>query len=876
MKDPIFKPTAKTRVDDELAFHVEMHVRDLVARGVDPASARQQAELALGNRNQLADECRKIDHDIERNERRTQYLSEFSHDAKFALRMLTRRRGFAAIAIATLTIGIGAATAIYSVVDSVLLKPLPFSEPERIGALWITQPDLAKNPAIARQAQSGPVGNEEYQAMRASTRTLSGLALYTVGMATTPGAEGIDRVQIAEVTSGMFSTLRLQMTLGRAFVESDDALHAAPVALVSWKTWQSKYNGDADVLGRTIQLNLETFSIVGVLPKDVRLDRAREPAQYWTPALRDSGDLVTRHNRNYRALARLAPNATFASASSELTGILRRAINDTLSGIRVEEWQRDSSRQSRSGLLALLGAAIFLLGIACVNVAVLLLGESANRSREMAARAALGAGSGRLARQLLVESLVIAFVSAVLGSALAWALMRGLVALAPSQLPGLDEVQINLRVLSFAMFVATATGLLFGVAPAMTAGRSAVASLARIGTGQSNRKGAVLQRGLIAAQLALSTVLLTNAFLLARSFEKLTSVETGFESEGMSVVRVSLPYQMYRESDRLRTVVGAIQARVAGLPGVQGVMLTTTPPFSGGSNSSPVVAESPTGLDESVRGQHTQQRYVSTDFLQTMGVRLLSGRYFSSADNASSTPVAIVSATEVKRDFGGRNPLGLRVRHQGKWREVVGVVSDIKYLGLAQNDEPTIYVPFDQVPNTSFAFVVRERGTTTLQAYRRALRDVEPTAVIAGVDALPTLVEKSYSSERYRTVLIAAFAMVAALLAAVGMYGVGTRAAVRRTREVGIRLALGSSNGAIAKLMVGDAMHGVLIGLAVGIPATLALGSFVQPFLFGIKATDALSFAVTAMLLGVVTLLASYVPSRRASKADPAMVLRGE
>lgn len=876
MKDPIFKPAAKTRVDDELEFHIEMHVRDLVTRGVDPAAARQQAEAALGNRNQLADECRKIDHDIDRSERRTQYLSELLHDARFAVRMLTRRRSFAAIAIATLTIGIGAATAIYSVVDSVLLKPLPYAEPERVGALWITQPDLAKNSAIAWIAESGPVGNEESQAMRAATRTLSGLALYSVGLANVPGTEGTERVPIAIVTSSIFSTLKLNMTLGRPFFEGDDALNSAPVALVSWNAWQRKYNADPAVLGKSVQLDNETFRIVGVLPKDVRLDRTREASEYWTPALRDSSDIITKHNRSYRALVRLAPNATFAAASAELTAVVRKTVNDSTTGIRVEQWQRDESRQSRPALIALLGAAIFLLGIACVNVAVLLLGESANRSREMAARAALGAGSGRLTRQLLVESLVIALISAVLGSALSWALMRGLVALAPSTLPGLDSVQINLRVLAFAMAVATATGFLFGVAPAIATGKSAVASLARIGTGQSNRKGAVLQRGLIAVQLALSTILLTNALLLTRSFDKLTSVEPGFNSVGYTVVRVNLPYALYKDAERNRTAVRAIRERVLGMSGVEDVLITTSAPFTTSGNSSPVVVEAPSGLDASARGQHTQQRYVDALYLQSMGVRLLSGRYFNSADSPGAPMVAIISASEVRRDFGGRNPLGLRVRHQGKWREVVGVVADVKYSGLAQADAPTIYVPFDQNPNTGFALVVRERGANTLQAYRRALREVDVNAVISGIDPLPSLVAKSYSNERYRTVLIVAFAMIAALLAAVGMYGVGTRAAVRRTREVGIRLALGSTNGAIAKLMVGDAMFGVMIGLIIGIPSTLALGSFVQPFLFGVKTTDVASYAATALLLGMVTLLASYVPSRRASNADPAMVLRGE
>ena len=342
------------------------------------------------------------------------------------------------------------------------------------------------------------------------------------------------------------------------------------------------------------------------------------------------------------------------------------------------------------------------------------------------------------------------------------------------------------------------------------------------------------------------------------------------------MVRISVPYQKFKEADRNREVVASIRQRMSELPGVESVVLTTSPPFTLSGNSSPVIVEGLNGLDATAPGKHTQQRYVATEFLQSMGVRLLSGRYFNSGDHDGAPMVAIVSAAEVQRDFGGRSPLGLRVRHQGQWREVVGVVADVKYAGLALADAPTIYVPFDQNPNTSFALIVRARGRITLQAYRQALRDVELTAVVNGVDALPDLVAKSYADERYRTVLIVAFALVAALLAAVGMYGVGTRSAARRTREVGIRLALGSTNGAIAKLMVGDAMRGVLIGLGIGLPATVALGSFVQPFLFGVTTTDAVSYVATALLLAGVTLLASYVPSRRASRADPAMVLRGE
>lgn len=876
MRDPFFQPKVETRVDDELAFHVEMHTRDLIARGMNPAEARLRAESTLGDRARLVDECKRLDHDIDRAERRTRYFSELVQDTRFALRMLSRRRAFAAITIATLTIGIGAATAIYSIVDSVLLRPLPFSEPERVGALWITQAQTAKNPTVAWLAETSPVGNEDYQAMKAATRTLSDIALFSTSAAFVDGADGTERINATVVTSTLFKTLRVQMALGRPFVTGDDALNAAPIALVSWNTWQSKYNGDSSVLGKSVTLDREPHTIVGVLPRGLRLDRTREPTAYWVPALRDSSDLPQQHNRNYLGLVRLAPGATFEGASIELSRIIREVTHDSTAGARVAQWQRDESRQSRGALLALLGAAIFLLGIACVNVAMLLLGESANRSREMAARAALGAGSGRLTRQLLVESLVIASISALLGSALSWALMRGLVALAPPSLPGLDQVALNFRVLAFAAAIATATGLLFGLAPALSAGRNAVAAAARLGVGQGNRRGAVLQRALIATQLALSMVLLTDAFLLARSFNHLTSVDPGFRSESITIARVILPWELFHDDEKTRAAANAIQQRFAALPGVEKIVYASAVPFADGAQSSPVVVEGPGGPEPGKRGEHTQQRYVGNGFFEMMGIRLVRGRYFNSADNASSSTVAIISEEAVRRDFKGREPLGVKVRHQGKWREVVGVVKDVKYRGLAEVNEATIYVPYDQNPNTSIAMIVQERGHTTVEAFRRALREVEATAAVTRVEALPRLVSNSYTSERYRTVLIIAFALVAALLAAVGMYGVGSRTAVRRTREVGIRLALGSTNAAIARLMLGDAMRGVLIGLAVGIPATFALGRFIQPFLYGIKPTDGVSYAATALLLASVTMLASYVPSRRVSRADPAVVLRGE
>ncbi|MBC8089889.1 MAG: ABC transporter permease, partial [Phycisphaerae bacterium] len=408
--------------------------------------------------------------------------------------------------------------------------------------------------------------------------------------------------------------------------------------------------------------------------------------------------------------------------------------------------------------------------------------------------------------------------------------------------------------------------------------RNAISSLARTGTGQSNRKGALLQRGLIATQLALSMVLLTDAFLLSRSFRQLASVDPGFVSQHLSAVRIAMPYRVFQEAGKNRFAAQAIQRRFASLPGVSRAVLASGSPFAGGFGSSPVLVEGADKDNPNARGIHTQQRYVSPGYFETMGFRLIRGRLFTAGDVAGGLNVAVLSAAQVKRDFPGRNPIGLRIKHQGQWREIVGVVSDVKHRALKVEPDPTLYVPFDQYPSTTFFVIVRESAGTsnTLDAYRRALREVEANAVVSSVRAMPSLIAASYSGERYRLVLIVAFACIAALLAAVGMYGVGARAAARRTREVGIRLALGSTKGAIARLMLGDAVRGVFIGLAIGVPATIALGRFVQPFLFGVSSTDAVSYMATAVLLAAVTLLASYVPSRRASRADPAVVLRND
>lgn len=871
----IGRPPVDRRVSAELAFHIEMRTRELIASGMSPEDARREATERFGNLSQVSDELHRLERQNDRSERRTQYFAELLQDARFALRMLLRRRTFAAVAIGTLALGIGAATAMFSVVDGVLLRPLPFDAPERLAAVWITQPSLAKDPTISWLADRTPVGNAEYQALKRDATNLRDLALWGQGVARLTTDQGVERVPSVSATSSLLPTLRVRPVLGRAFQSGEDVLNGPRIAMISWEAWQSRFNGDSAVIGRSVVLDDEAYTVIGVLPPGLRIDRTTETPVFWTPALRDSSDLPERHNRNYRAIARLAPGANFSDASRQAASVLRASMTDTSLGVRVEQWQRDQGRDARGPLTVLLAAVGLLLLIACVNVAILQLGEAAGRAREMGARVALGAGSMRLIRQLLVESLVIAGVSAILGAACAWAMMRGLVAMAPQQLPGLDTVSIDGRVLLFTTIIAITTGLLFGIAPALVVGRTKGSLFGRAGAGQSAAGTRRLQRTLIAAQLALSTVLLVESVLLGRSLRKLGAVDPGFRPVGLTAFHVSMPWRT--SDERSRAFTAEVMRRLAATPGVEGVTAAASQiPFSGGASSSPVLPE-PTDPTNPRPALHTQQRYVAAGFLETMGLHLVAGRTFNADDRAGAEPVAILSVSEAKRAFGNESPLGRRVKHQGAWRRIVGVVADVKFRGLALDDEPTIYAPFDQHPGTAPVFVVRGAAGRSIEPSLKAMiRQVDPTAVFVRTVTMPQLIQKSYAAERYRTLLVSVFGAMAAFLAAVGLYGVSVRAAGRRTREIGIRLALGGTTRTVVGLLVGDAMAGVAIGLAIGIPGALLAGRLVAPYLFRITASDPISFLTVSTLLVLVTAAASFLPARAAGSLNPATVLRGE
>ncbi|MEP6732750.1 MAG: ADOP family duplicated permease [bacterium] len=870
----LVRPPVGKRVDSELAFHIEMRTRELIAQGMSAEEARRAAIARFGNLDDVSSTLVKLGTETEGIMRRTRFISEAVHDARLALRMLVPRRGFAVLAIGTLALGIGAATAIYSVVDGVLLRPLPFDEPDRIAAVWITQPTLAHDPAISWLADGTPLGASEYQSLQRDAKTLRDLALYDVGgTVTLTTVAGTERLPALTATSSLLQVLHAHPALGRNFVPAENVLNGPNVALVSWEAWRDRFGSDSSFVGRRITLNDVPFEIIGVLPPGLQIDRSAEAPAFWLPALRDSFDIPARHNRGYRALARLANGVSYQAATRDAARVLR-ASGDTLLGARVEPWLRDQTRAARGPLLVLLAAAGLLLLIACVNVAILQLGEASARAREMATRAALGAGAARLVRQLLTESVVIAFLSAILGTALAWLMLRALIAIAPERLPGMDSVSIDGRVLAFALVCAAMTGVLFGIVPAMTAGRAGASAIVRSGAGQSGHGARRVQRSLIALQLALSLVLLVEAVLLSTSLRKLSLVNPGFRPAGLTAVKVTLPRRYGDEPTRAFTA--SVIQRLSSYPGVERVTAATHVPFVSRGSSSPIELDRRSDVPPPPP-HHTQQRYVEPGFFEVLGMRLVSGRFFNADDRANGELVAIVSASEVARDFAGRSPLGRQVKHQGQWRRIVGVVADVKYRDLAKEDEATIYVPFDQYVDASPVFLIRGSVAVGIApAFKALLHELEPRATVTTISSVPTVIEKSYAAERYRTLLVSAFGAMAALLAAIGLYGVSIRTAKGRTRELGIRLALGGTSATVLRLLVKDAMAGVAIGLVVGVPAALLAGKMVAPYLFGISPDDPLVFFAVGVLLLTATAVASAIPAWKAGRLNPATVLRAD
>ncbi|HEY4307477.1 MAG TPA: ABC transporter permease [Gemmatimonadaceae bacterium] len=800
-------------------------------------------------------------------------MESIRQDLRYAIRSLRRRSTFAVIAIVTVGLAIGAATSIFSIVDGVLFRSLPYRSPGQLVSVSQTIPAWRKEPMLAAQWDRVVISYQAFAAWRDHQRSFSSVGVWTNGSTTLWNGNVAEYVNTTRVSPSLLGTLGVRPVVGRAFLPGEDVINGPRVLMLSYDAWQARFAGRADVVGAMVRLDTIPYQVVGVLPKGFTLVRGQVPPPFFVPAGQDAGN-DTPNNHNYHAVGRLNPGVSVNVAAAEATPLLNGTYENPPRGVHIVALEFDQTREVRAPLLVLVAAVAMLLLVACVNIATLLVGEAAPREEEMATRIALGAGRGRLIRQLLTESLLLAVAGGMLGVVLSYWMTKGLVAIAPARVPGIAQAHVDARALVAALLVTTATGFLFGMIPALTLSRTAAARLIRGSSGaQSARGRGSLQRAMIATELALSVVLLVGAGLASRSLARLTSVEPGFRTDHLVAVRLAMPRSMARDEARTRARANDIYDRLRALPGIVAVTGASSAPFDGGTSSTTIKFENEADTN---RPREVQQRTAQPDYFATMGIPLLSGRSFNESDREGSERVAVISESLARRDWPNSSPLGARVIYQGDVHTVVGVVGDVRFGRLSEDIQPTFYAAVAQ-RNQFPTFLIRTRTdpVAMIPSIRAALREVVTNMPVTSASAMDDRIRQSFGEERFRTILIDLFGMIALLLAAVGMYGVTARAVAGRTREVSIRVALGAPAGAVVRMIVATTLGGVTAGVSAGFVFSVGGSRVLAPYLYGVSPYDPTTYLGIFSVLAGVSLLASWLPARRAGRIDPAITLRG-
>jgi len=805
-------------------------------------------------------------------------MDTLRQDLVYALRRLRQAPVFAFVAIATLALGIGANSAIFSVVNAVLLRPLPFSEPN--GLVMVNQ--IWEGKATVYSPQN-------FLDMEASAKSFESLAALDSGGITLTGRGTAVRLEGAEVGASFFGVLRVAPILGRGFLPGENDTGRNKVAVLGHRLWRERFGADPAIVGQNVQLNRESYLVVGVAPAGFAYP---ENVEIWTPMEYDTQFRTKSRGAWYlTVIGRLKPGVSVAHAREEVGTIAARLATqykevDEGVGATVRSLHEATVGDSRTALLVLLGAVGLVLLIACVNVANLLLARAAARESELAVRSALGAGRGRLLRQLLTESVLLAVLGGAAGILLASVSLDTLLRLQPEGVRRLGEVRVDRAVVAFAAGLSVLTGLLFGSAPAFQLMRRATAqSLREGGRGLLSGRGHRLRGGLVVGQIALAMVLLAGAGLLIRSFVQLRRVDPGFPAPGALTFRIALPESVYKDDDRRVALFDDLVARLAALPGVRSAGTVMGLPLSGTRfNLSFEVAARP--KLPLAQQPSMEVRVASPGYFEAMGIPLLRGRAFERGDRAGSPQVVVLSQTAVRRFFPDEDPLGKSItvgwgRGEGKPRaggEVVGIVGDVKEGGLAEENPPEIYLPYAQMPVSTMDVLLRTSvGPMTLApAAAAVVHGLDPELPVARVRTLDDIVARSISEPRFYVVLLGAFAGTALFLAALGIFGVMSYAVVQRSREIGIRVALGAHPAHLRRMVLGQALVLAAAGVVVGLVGSLALSRAIAGLLFELSPTDPGTLAGVAALLTSVALLASYLPARRATRVDPITALRSE
>lgn len=797
-------------------------------------------------------------------------------DLRYTLRTLGRSPGFSLVVVLILALGIGANTAIFSFVNGVLLSSLPFPEPERLIVLGEHNPEKTSRLSVV-----SPRNLEDWEKQSKTIEQFGAWRDWRFRI-TTP--EGRIPVSAGIATPGLFAALAVKPAAGRLLFQEDNQRGRDHVVLISYGYWQANFGGDSSIIGQPITLDNESFTVVGVLPPSLKaLGLGR--FDIWAPVSVDPDQYLERYVRNRRVYARLKPGVSIKEAQAEM---------DTIAQQLAEQYPKDNAgyrvsiallqdaqvRDVRSALLVFLGAVGLVLLIACANVANLLLARSARRRKEFAIRAALGASRLALIRQLLTEAVVLALVSGAIAVLLALWIVDLFVAISPGNIPRLDQVRLDGRVVAFALSLSLLTGVVFGLAPAVGSSKlNLVEHLKEGQRGSATRLGARLRGLLVISQVALALVLLVGAGLLGQSFVRLITLRPGFNPENLLTVQLFLPLERYKDGNEVAALYRRAAEEFRSIPGVLSVGATSAGPQFGGYEPADVLAE---GQPAPASGEYPHARYynVGPDYFHTMEVPLLAGREFTNRDTPGAPAVAIINQAMARRFFPGEDPLGKRILlvREKEGVEVVGVVGDVRRFEVGDVVEPEIYYPYMQKPRWATYFAIRTNGDpiTVVAAVRGRMLAVDKDVPVLNVATIDQLVSAALREPRFNTALIGAFAGLAVLLASVGLYAVISYSVTQRTHEIGVRMAVGAGQRDIFNLIVGQGMKLTLIGVAIGLAASFVLTRVMLSMLFEVSATDPLTFVGISLLLTVVSMLACYIPARRAMEVDPMVALRCE
>jgi putative ABC transport system permease protein len=860
------------RIRDELKFHRDRLIEDYVAAGMSRADAERRAFLEFGNVATTEERVKDV---------RGRWLEDVAKDLRYAARTFWKNPGFATTAAATLALAIGANTAMFSVLNAVLLQPLPYRSPEQLAMLWSEDPTQH-----VREGRSALWDVDEW---RRQSQSFAELASFDATSMTLTTAAGVEPIRSASISSNLLPLLGVRPILGRS-VSAEEADQRQRLVLISHRFWQSQFGGSHDALGATLVVNGSPSQIIGVLPADFRV--ARLDVDVWTThASRQS----VRGAETWFVVGRLRPAVTFEQAQTEMTSIARR-LNDQLPAA---ERNRGISvvplslyvvgPQSRLALWMLGGAVFCVFLIAAANVTSLSLARSVSRAREMAVRAALGASAGRIVRQLLTEGVLLAGVSGLIGTLLALWGIRFIRAFGPGNLPRLNEISLDVRVLGWGLAISLLAGILVGLAPAITTMRrdlrpSGEESGRSVSGGTSSRR---IRRALVAAEFALAIVLLVGAGLMLRSWWNVKTIDPGFRPERVLMIELSTPTILHAASSseaistsaRRIDLYDRVLEQILAVPGVESAAMIGDL-FIGNTREQLLTVE---GADGTVsRRLRFIRDEASADFFKTVGTPLHRGRFFSSSDGPQAPRVAIVNDAMARLAWPGGDALGRKLKwgpadSDGPWYTVVGVVANLRLQGQEREPVPQIFQSFTQSPPQSADIVIRTSSDDPLAiagAIREAARRVDKNAPIYGAVPLERALGSYLAQRRFQTSLLTGFSIVALLMAAVGIYGLIQYSVATRTQEIGLRMAIGAQRGHIFRMIIGEGLTLSLIGLAIGLVGAWWLGRAGSSLLFGVTATDPVTFAGVSLLLTAVAVAASYLPARRATRVDPIVTLR--